>query len=102
MTPARRPGCGRPEGGFAHADRRAAAWLRPAGGRRLDLATYQREVDLVRAAVDGRSLDETLPGDAGRGDISLRWIYLHLIGEYARHNGHADLLRERVDGTTGL
>jgi uncharacterized damage-inducible protein DinB len=67
-----------------------------------DLATYQREVDLVRAAVAGRSLDETLPGDAGRGDISLRWIYLHLIGEYARHNGHADLLRERVDGTTGL
>jgi hypothetical protein len=28
-------------------------------------------------------------------------IYLHLIGEYARHNGHADLLREALDGVTG-
>jgi hypothetical protein len=32
---------------------------------------------------------------------SLRWIVTHMIEEYARHNGHADLLRERVDGTTG-
>ena len=34
-------------------------------------------------------------------DITLRWIYLHMIEEYARHNGHADLLRERIDGVTG-
>jgi hypothetical protein len=33
--------------------------------------------------------------------ISLRWVYLHMIEEYARHNGHADLLRERIDGATG-
>jgi len=32
---------------------------------------------------------------------SLRWIVTHMIEEYARHNGHADLLRERVDGSTG-
>jgi hypothetical protein len=32
---------------------------------------------------------------------SLRWIYVHMIEEYARHNGHADLLRERIDGATG-
>ncbi|MGH8918939.1 MAG: DUF664 domain-containing protein, partial [Actinomycetes bacterium] len=32
---------------------------------------------------------------------SLRWIYLHMIEEYARHNGHADLLREMVDGSVG-
>ncbi len=32
---------------------------------------------------------------------SLRWILLHLVEEYARHNGHADLLRESVDGLTG-
>ena len=31
-------------------------------------------------------------------DVSLRWIYVHMIEEYARHNGHADLLRERIDG----
>ena len=32
---------------------------------------------------------------------SLRWILVHMIEEYARHNGHADLLREAVDGETG-
>ncbi|MDQ6697418.1 MAG: DinB family protein [Actinomycetota bacterium] len=36
-----------------------------------------------------------------RGPVSLRWIMVHMIEEYARHNGHADLLRERIDGTTG-
>jgi len=37
-----------------------------------------------------------------RGDVmSLRMIYVHMIGEYARHNGHADLLREAIDGVTG-
>ena len=43
--------------------------------------------------------------DTGRfmgQDVSLRWIYVHLIEEYARHNGHADLIRERIDGTTGV
>ena len=33
--------------------------------------------------------------------MSLRMIYLHMIEEYARHNGHADLLREQIDGATG-
>jgi hypothetical protein len=37
----------------------------------------------------------------GRGDFSVRWIYVHMIEEYARHNGHADLLRERIDGAKG-
>ncbi|MEU6268695.1 DUF664 domain-containing protein [Saccharopolyspora shandongensis] len=37
-----------------------------------------------------------------RGElISLRYVLAHMIEEYARHNGHADLLRERIDGTTG-
>ena len=35
-------------------------------------------------------------------DLSLRWILLHLVDEHARHNGHADLLREAVDGSTGV
>jgi len=34
-------------------------------------------------------------------NVSLRWIYVHMIEEYARHNGHADFLRERIDGVTG-
>ncbi|MDE3065860.1 MAG: DinB family protein [Acidobacteriota bacterium] len=38
----------------------------------------------------------------GRESPSLRWILCHMIEEYARHNGHADLLREIVDGSTGV
>jgi hypothetical protein len=37
----------------------------------------------------------------GEGAFSLRWIIVHMIEEYARHNGHADLLRESIDGVTG-
>ena len=49
------------------------------------------------------SLDDVGRGRTSRtGDqVSLRWVYLHMIEEYARHNGHADLLRERIDGVTG-
>jgi hypothetical protein len=46
------------------------------------------------------SLDVTGDRD-GRGTFSLRWILIHMIEEYARHNGHADLIRERIDGATG-
>ncbi|MEX0984388.1 MAG: DinB family protein [Actinomycetota bacterium] len=66
-----------------------------------DLAAYTASVERARAAVHGRPLDEVSPvPDDGRS-VSLRWIYLHMIEEYARHNGHADLLRERIDGATG-
>ncbi|MEV6553217.1 DinB family protein [Streptomyces sp. NPDC051597] len=40
--------------------------------------------------------------DSWRGRVSLRWVLIHMIEEYARHNGHADLLRERIDGARGL
>jgi hypothetical protein len=50
------------------------------------------------AGLDGLSVLD--PPD-GVGRFSLRWIILHLIEEYARHNGHADLIRESVDGQTG-
>jgi hypothetical protein len=40
--------------------------------------------------------------DSWRGTVSLRWVLIHMIEEYARHNGHADLLRERIDGAIGL
>lgn len=39
--------------------------------------------------------------DAWRGLMSLRWVLVHVVEEYARHNGHADLLRERIDGRIG-
>ncbi len=46
------------------------------------------------------STRSTRSGGLRRGSFSLRVIYLHLIDEYARHNGHADLLPERIDGVT--
>jgi hypothetical protein len=66
-----------------------------------DLQVFVRECALADAAAAGRSLDDTFvhPGDGT--DLNLRWIYLHMIEEYARHNGHADLLREGIDGATG-
>ncbi len=71
-------------------------------GADADLAAYHASVDRARRAVQGRSLDDISPepGDDGE-EVSLRWIYQHMIEEYARHNGHADLLRERIDGATG-
>jgi uncharacterized damage-inducible protein DinB len=45
------------------------------------------------------SLDDV--GHRRGEEVSLRWVLVHLIEEYARHNGHADLLRERIDGATG-
>jgi uncharacterized damage-inducible protein DinB len=53
-----------------------------------------------RFVADAPDLDVrgTIPG---RGEISLREVLVHMIEEYARHNGHADLLRERIDGRIG-
>jgi uncharacterized damage-inducible protein DinB len=64
------------------------------------LATWRAEVAQAREQCAGRALTDT--GIFMGQDVSLRWIYVHLIEEYARHNGHADLLRERIDGTTGV
>lgn len=68
-----------------------------------DLDTYCRELDHARAAVAGKDLDLVVPsrGDHPERTRDVRWILLHLIEEYARHNGHADLLREAIDGATG-
>ena len=35
------------------------------------------------------------------GPVSLRWVLVHMVEEYARHNGHVDLLRQRIDGAVG-
>jgi len=66
-----------------------------------DLAAYERECAAADEAMAGRSLDDTFRHHRRDVDVSLRWVYTHMIEEYARHNGHADLLRERIDGTTG-
>ncbi|HZD69152.1 MAG TPA: DinB family protein [Actinomycetes bacterium] len=75
----------RPDGDFDVADADPAAML----------TAYTEEVERCRAATAGIPLDKVV------GRHSVRWIYLHMIEEYARHNGHADLLRERIDGATG-
>jgi uncharacterized damage-inducible protein DinB len=68
-----------------------------------DLEAFQREIAEAKAAVRGKQLDDVVPthGNDPREDADIRWIYLHMIEEYARHNGHADLIRERIDGVTG-
>jgi hypothetical protein len=67
------------------------------------LAAFGEEVALARSAVRDLDLDHVVPshGDHPERVRNLRWIYVHMIEEYARHNGHADLLRERIDGVTG-
>jgi uncharacterized damage-inducible protein DinB len=66
-----------------------------------DLATYLAELDAVRAVAARSSLEDTFVNERRKATLSLRWVYLHMIEEYARHNGHADLLRERIDGRLG-
>ena len=46
------------------------------------------------------TLDQTVPHDE-LGQVSVRFIYVNIIAEYARHAGHADIIREQIDGTTG-
>ncbi|MGW0118603.1 DinB family protein [Streptomyces sp. NPDC003327] len=65
-------------------------------------ATWQAEIAYAREVAAGRDLDDLAEGKDRTGrSYNLRWIYLHMIEEYARHNGHADLIRERIDGATG-
>ncbi len=79
-----------PDGEFDHVDEADAE---------RDFAIYLGEVDLAREAARDHPLDETFYHR--QADMSVRWVYVHMIEEYARHNGHADLLRERLDGVTG-
>ena len=63
-----------------------------------DYARLTEEFKLADAAVAHASLDDTFTHNNEL--MSLRMIYLHMIEEYARHVGHADLLREQIDGAT--
>jgi uncharacterized damage-inducible protein DinB len=69
-----------------------------------NIEAFWQEVDAARAAVADKSLDLVVPsrGDHPERTRDLRWIFLHMIEEYARHNGHADFLREAIDGKTGV
>jgi hypothetical protein len=68
----------------------------------VNLDAYLAECAASRAAVAALSLEDVVPSrDLPERARNLRWIYIHMIEEYARHNGHADLLREAIDGETG-
>lgn len=62
-------------------------------------AECERSRRIVAAAA---SLEQTGAGLRTGEPFSLRWLLVHMIAEYARHNGHADLLRESIDGATGV
>src|SRR3954469_24079531 len=64
-----------------------------------DLAAWKAECDASRAAAGQHDLD--YEGVRRGQPVTLRWIYVHMVEEYARHNGHADLIRELVDGHVG-
>jgi hypothetical protein len=67
-------------------------------------ATWQDEIETARRHAARYGLDDLSEGVGRFSDepFSLRWIYTHMIEEYARHNGHADLIRERIDGSVGV
>ncbi|HEY7226204.1 MAG TPA: DinB family protein [Micromonosporaceae bacterium] len=66
-----------------------------------DLATYLDECQAARDAAAKLSLEHTFVSPRSKKEFNLRWVYIHMIEEYARHNGHADLIREAIDGATG-
>jgi uncharacterized damage-inducible protein DinB len=77
-----------------------ADWHVPEGTPPSEIiAAYRAELARSRAALARHELDEIV--HRGRINASVRWIVLHMISETARHNGHADLLRELIDGAVG-
>ncbi|GAB2546660.1 DinB family protein [Nocardia heshunensis] len=66
-----------------------------------DYARFIAEIADCDKALADLPLDHIVKHPSSGKDLTLRWIYLHMIEEYGRHAGHADLLRERIDGFTG-
>jgi uncharacterized damage-inducible protein DinB len=62
---------------------------------------YRRTCEQSRQTAARFALDHAVP-QRRLGQVSLRWIYVHMIEETARHVGHADILREQTDGATGV
>ena len=72
-------------------------------------ALWAERVERSRTVVNARlgkgaaeALAEAHPAWGGQDRVSLRWVLVHMVEEYSRHNGHADLIRELIDGATGL
>jgi uncharacterized damage-inducible protein DinB len=63
-------------------------------------ASWREECSLSDEIMSRRALEATGRQRTGR-EVSMRWILNHMIEEYSRHNGHADLIRQAIDGATG-
>ncbi|CAO5150102.1 DinB family protein [Frankia sp. AiPs1] len=78
-----------------------SSWdLDPADTLEAALADYDRACAHSRTSAAGFTLDDVVP-QPELGQVSVRWIYVHMVEEIARHTGHADILRELTDGSTG-
>ena len=66
-----------------------------------DLTNLKTAIQLSDEIARDYSLDDTFKQPRRDGEYSVRYLYIHMVEEYARHNGHADFLRERTDGLTG-
>ncbi|MFC9682006.1 DinB family protein [Streptomyces sp. NPDC056948] len=88
---------------FSDEDRDGEFHLTEADTYQEAYATWQAEIETARHNAARFALDDLSEGKHRRTgeQFNLRWIYTHMIEEYARHNGHADLIRERLDGSTG-
>ncbi|MEU7303896.1 DinB family protein [Streptomyces sp. NPDC007206] len=81
--------------------------LQPERGIDEAMAAWRTEIARGRELIADASLDdsgrlsEQEARHVGGHGVSLRWIMVHMLEEYARHNGHADLIREQIDGVTG-
>jgi uncharacterized damage-inducible protein DinB len=64
-----------------------------------DVAAYLATCERSREIFAGVTLDDVRPARKF-GSVDARWVMLHMIEEYAQHNGHADIIRELIDGTT--
>jgi uncharacterized damage-inducible protein DinB len=87
---------GRPE------DEPGGGWtLSPGESAASVIEGYERACAASRRVASGFALQDSVPHPR-LGRVSLRWIYVHMIEETARHAGHADILREQTDGATGF
>ena len=85
---------------FDEADAESDLRIEPGESTASVLAFYNRARRAADQALDEIGLDET--GRSWQGsEVSMRWVLIHMLEEVARHAGHADVLRELIDGMTG-
>ena len=75
--------------------------VRPDDSLDSALRSYRHTWTAVDAIIDSADLEERCRNDDVEPVVNLRWVLMHLLEETARHAGHADILRELIDGSTG-